>query len=149
MMKKFSIVVLATACLASPAMALEHEVVIEHATGTIAADYVGTVTVETRQVGSPGPGGRPTTLRCVWTASLSVDRTAKVGESLRSSRSMVRDNVVSGSKPGWCETQAKAIDRLVDSRRETFHAAMLALAEQDRSAILAEADGVRSFNRQG
>jgi hypothetical protein len=38
---------------------------------------------------------------------------------------------------------------LVDSRRETFRNAMLALVEQDRTALLAEADGVRASNREG
>lgn len=149
MMKKLSIAVLLGACIASPAMALEHEVVIEHAAGTIAADYAGTVTVETRQVGSAGVAGRPSTLRCIWTASLSVERTAKVGDTLNSRRSMTGDDVASGSRPGWCQTQANAIDRLVDSRRETFRMAMLELVEQDRSAILAEADSLRATNREG
>ena len=36
------------ASLAAPALALEHEVVIEHPAGTIAADYSGAVTIETR-----------------------------------------------------------------------------------------------------
>ena len=100
MMKKLGIAVLLGACLASPAMALEHEVVIEHAAGTIAADYAGTVTVETRQIGAAGAAGRPNTLRCVWTASLNVERSAKVGETLNSRRSMARDDVTSGSRPG-------------------------------------------------
>jgi hypothetical protein len=150
MMKKLAFAGLAIgACLAAPAAALEHEVVIEHAAGTIAADYAGTVKVETRQVGTAGVAGRPSTLRCEWTASLSVERTAKVGETLQSRRSMARDDVATGSRPGWCASQAKAIDNLVDSRRDTFRTAMLALVEQDRSAILAEADSVRAGNREG
>lgn len=149
MMDKLSIAVLLGACLASPAMALEHEVVIEHAAGTIAADYAGTITVETRQIGAAGAAGRPNSLRCVWTASLSVERTAKVGQTLSSRRSMARDDAASGSKPGWCQTRANAIDRLIVSHRDTFRTAMLALVEQDRSAILAEADVMRATNREG
>lgn len=126
--------------MASPALALEHEVVIDHAVGPIAADYRGSVTIETTQVGAAGVAGRPSTLRCNWTASLNVERVAKVGETLRSQRSLNQDKVASGSRPGWCETNAKAIDKLVDSRSETFRGAMLALVEQDRGAILAEAD---------
>jgi hypothetical protein len=137
------------ACLASPALALEHEVVIEHAAGTIAADYEGAVQVETRQVGAAGVAGRPSTLRCEWTASLSVERTAKVGDTFQARRSMSRDNVARGSKPGWCETQAKAIDKLVDARKETFRTAMLELVEADRTAIVAEADSARATGREG
>lgn len=149
-MKKYVLMGMALgACLASPALALEHEVVIDHADGPIAADYRGSVTVSTRQVGAAGAAGRPSTLRCEWTASLNVERVAKVGETLRSQRSIRRDDVESGSKPGWCETNAKAIDKLVDARRDSFRSAMLALVEQDRSALLAEAESERPGNREG
>jgi len=136
------------ACLAAPAAALEHEVVIEHPAGTIAADYEGAVQVSTRQVGTVGVAGRPSTLRCEWTASLTVERTAKVGTTLQTRRAMSRENVARGSKPGWCETRARAIDALVDSRRETFRTAMLELVEQDRGAILAEAESVARSGRE-
>lgn len=148
-MKKLGIAVLAMGWFASPALALEHEVVIEHAAGTIAAEYAGTVTVKTRQVGAAGVAGRPNTLRCLWSASLGVERTAKVGETLRSRRSMARGSVASGSRPGWCATQTKAINRLANSRIETFRAVMLAMVEQDVSAILAEADDVQASSRIG
>jgi hypothetical protein len=143
-MKKLAFVgVLVGATLASPALALEHEVVIEHPAGTIAADYDGAVRIETRQVGAASAGGRPSSLSCEWNASLSVERSAKVGTVLQTRRSMSRENVARGSRPGWCQTHAKGIARLVDARRETFRAAMLELVEQDRSVILAEADAAR------
>lgn len=128
------------ASLAAPAAALEHEVVINHAEGPIAADYKGTVTVETRQVGTAGVAGRPSTLACQWSARLDVERVAKVGEAMRSQRMLTRDGVASGRRAGWCETQAKAIDRMVEARRDTLRSAMMALVEQDREALLAEAD---------
>ena len=149
MMKRNMLLFAAAAALASPAMALEHEVVIDHAGGPIAADYQGSVTVETRQVGTPGVGGRVSTLACKWTASLNVERMAKVGDTVRSRRTMTRSDVAEGSRPGWCETNAKAIDRIVEARRETFRTAMLAMVEQDRSTILAEADSARNANREG
>lgn len=131
------------AFLASPALALEHDVVIEHGAGTIAADYDGSVHIETRQVGAVGAGGRPSTLSCEWTAALNVERTAKVGTTLQTRRTISRENVARGRKPGWCDTHTKAIDALVDAHRETFHSAMLELVEQDRSVILAEADSTQ------
>jgi hypothetical protein len=89
-MKKLAFVGLVfAACLTSPAAALEHEVVIEHAGGPIAADYQGAVKIETMQVGTAGVAGRPNTLRCNWTASLNVERTAKVGETLQTRRSLI------------------------------------------------------------
>jgi hypothetical protein len=149
-MKKFVLTGLAvSAAFASPALALEHEVVIDHEGGPIAADYKGSVIIETTQVGTAGVAGRPSTLACRWTASLNVERVAKVGEGLRSQRSLTSDDVASGSRPGWCETSAKAIDRLVDSRSDRFRTAMLALVDQDRSVILAEADSADSDTRGG
>lgn len=132
---------------ASPALALEHEVVIDHASGPIAADYKGSVIIETNQVGAAGVAGRPSTLRCNWTARLDVERVAKVGETLRSQRSLTQDDVASGSRPGWCETNAKVIDRLVDRRSDSIRTAMLALVEQDRATILAEAESVAARTR--
>ena len=147
-MKKLVMSALALAAgIAAPAAALEHEVVIDHADGPIAADYKGTVTVETRQVGSAGAPGRPSTLACRWTARLDVERVASVGEVFRSQRILTRDKVASGSRPGWCETQARAIDRIVEARRDTMRSAMLALVEQDRAALLAEADSTTSRTR--
>jgi hypothetical protein len=57
--------------------------------------------------------------------------------------------VASGARPGWCETSAKAIDQLVDARSDRFRTAMLALVDQDRSAILAEAESAQSGSRGG
>ena len=149
-MKKFVLAGLAlSVAVASPALALEHEVVIDHDGGPIAADYKGSVTIETTQVGAAGAAGRPSTLRCNWSASLNVERVAKVGENLRSQRSLTSEDVASGSRPGWCETHAKAIDRMVDSRSDSFRTAMLALVEQDRSAILAGAESAQNNSRGG
>lgn len=150
MMKKLAFAGLFVgACVASPAVALEHEVVIDHPAGTIAADYEGAVKVKTRQVGTAGVAGRPSTLRCQWSAALKVERTAKVGDILQTRRSMIRDDVTSGSTPGWCSRKAEAIDALVDARRDTFRTAMLELVEQDRTAILAEAEGAAMTDRDG
>lgn len=128
------------ALVAQRVLALEHEVVIDHNAGPIAADYRGSVTIETTQTGAAGPVGRPSTLACRWTASLSVERVATLGETLQSRRTITSENIASGQKPGWCQTQAKAIDKLVEGRRESFRKTMLAMVEQDRAALLAEAD---------
>lgn len=128
------------AMLASPALALEHEVVIEHSAGPIAADYRGSVKIETRQVGTAGVAGRPSTLACQWTASLDVERVAKLGAAMQSRRTLTRDDVAAGSRPGWCPSNPEALGKLVDARGETIRSALMALVEQDRAALLAEAD---------
>ena len=82
---------------------------IDHPAGPIAADYEGSVRVETRQIGTAGVAGRPSTLRCNWSAALNLERTAKVGETLHSRRVMTSEDVASGSTPGWCKNSDKAI----------------------------------------
>ena len=128
------------ACAAAPALALEHDVVIDHSAGPIAAGYRGSVTIETTRIGTIGAAGRPSTLRCQWTASLNVERVAKLGSALSSRRTLTSQDVAIGSMPGWCPTRPEAIDKLVDARNAKLRAAMLALVEQDRAALIAEAE---------
>lgn len=135
--------------LAAPALALEHEVVIAHEAGPIAADYKGSVIIDTTQIGTPGVAGRASTLACKWTAALNVERIAKVGDSLQSRRSLTSDTVASGSRPGWCEANTKAIDKIVEARKDSLRAAMLAMVDQDRAAILAETESLIGNNLGG
>lgn len=143
--------VLAGAMLAglvsSPLFALEHEVVIDHDGGMIAADYRGTITIRTTQTGAVGAAGRPSTLACRWTASLTVERAAKMAQALTSHRTLTSENVVGGVRPGWCQTQSKAIAHLIDARRDSVRRTMMAMVDQDRAALLAEADGVAGSPR--
>lgn len=129
-----------SATFAAPALALEHEVVIDHAAGPIAADYRGSVTIETKQVGTAGVAGRPSTLRCEWTASLDVERVARLGQTLQSRRTLTSEDVTGGSKPGWCPTKSEALGKLVDARGPKIQTALMALVERDRAALVAEAD---------
>ncbi|MFM7378382.1 MAG: hypothetical protein ACKO1O_09700 [Erythrobacter sp.] len=140
-MKKFVMSGLVlVASLVAPAYALKHEVVIDHAEGPIAADYKGTVRIETRQVDAAGVAGRPSTLSCQWTARLDVERVAKVGSAMSSWRTLTSGDVASGARPGWCPSNPEAIAKLVDARGERVRSALLALVEQDRAALVAEAD---------
>ncbi|MFM7348675.1 MAG: hypothetical protein ACKO01_04225 [Erythrobacter sp.] len=126
--------------LATPALALEHEVVIDHAAGPIAADYRGSVRIATKQVGTAGVAGRPNTLRCQWSASLDVERVAKVGAALRSQRTLTSADVANGSRAGWCPSDPATLDKLVDARSPKMREALMALVEQDRALLVAEAD---------
>lgn len=131
------------------AQAMEHKAVIEHPVGPIAADYTGATRVEMRQIGTAGAGGRPSSLRCQWSVSLSVQRHAQVGASLQAKRSMTRDDVLKGSSPGWCSERGSGIDRVVESRRDELRTAMMAMVAQDRDMILVEADNAHAEQRAG
>ncbi|OYZ43783.1 MAG: hypothetical protein B7Y31_03210, partial [Novosphingobium sp. 16-62-11] len=148
-MKTIALAALAAGlALSAPAQAMEHKTVIEHPVGPIAADYTGSTRVEMQQIGSVGTAGRPSSLRCQWSVSLSVDRNAQVGTSLQAKRSMTRDDVVKGSSPGWCSERGNGIDKVVEARRDTLRSAMMAMVAQDREMILAEADSAHAKMRE-
>ncbi|NLR72333.1 hypothetical protein HGI47_15770 [Novosphingobium sp. ERN07] len=139
----------ASLAFGASAQAMEHKVVIEHPVGPIAADYSGATRVEMQQLGSAGAAGRPSSLRCQWTVSLEVQRSAQVGASLQAKRSMSRDNVLKGTAPGWCSERGSGIDRMVEARRDDLRSAMMAMVAQDRDVILVEADGAHAKLREG
>ncbi|MDP3551552.1 MAG: hypothetical protein Q8R81_14320 [Novosphingobium sp.] len=135
--------------LSAPAQAMEHKAVIEHPVGPIAADYTGATRVEMQQIGTAGVGGRPSSLRCQWSVSLSVERHAQVGASLQAKRSMTRDDVIKGTSPGWCSERGSGIDQIVEARRDELRNAMMAMVAQDRDVILVEADSAHAKQRVG
>jgi hypothetical protein len=149
-MKTFALAVIAAGlAFGSQAQAMEHKVVIEHPVGPIAADYTGVTRVEMQQIGTAGVGGRPSSLRCQWSVSLTVERHAQVGASLQAKRSMLRDDVVKGTSPGWCSERGSGIGQIVDARREELRNAMMAMVAQDRDVILVEADSAHAKQRAG
>lgn len=139
----------ASLAFGASAQAMEHKVVIEHPVGPIAADYSGATRVEMQQLGSAGVGGRPSSLRCQWTVSLEVQRSAQVGASLQAKRSMTRDDVLKGTSLGWCSERGSGIDRMVEARRDDLRSAMMAMVAQDRDVILVEADDAQAKLREG
>lgn len=149
-MKKLAFAGLAAAlALSAPALAMEHSTVIKHPVGPITADYTGATRVEMRQVGAVAGAGRASSLRCQWSVSLSVERQARVGAKLQAKRSMLRNDVITGSSPGWCSERGNGIDRVVEARRDDLRSAMMAMVAQDREVILVEAEGAHAGQREG
>ena len=127
---------------------LEHRVELPHASGAVAAHYVGDVVIRHRQTGAVGAPGRPSTLRCVWEANLTVERHARHTSGSAAMRSLRRDAVATGSRVGWCEGSRAAINEEVAARSDEWQRHMLALAEEDRADLLAEIDRLHGA-RQG
>lgn len=138
----------AAVAICGPAQAMEHKTVIEHPVGPIAADYSGATVVRMKQLGVAGGAGRASSLRCAWTVSLSVERDARVGDAWQAKRTLSRANVLKGSAPGWCSERNSGVDRMVAARRDDLRGAMMAMVEQDRTALLAEADKAHA-SREG
>ena len=98
----------------------------------------GSTVIVEKQVGSVGAAGRPNSLHCRWSVSLTVERTAVADAGMQATRSMTQDNVLKGSAPGWCSSGSKGIQRMVEARRDTLREKMMAMVAQDRAVILAE-----------
>ena len=137
------------AIAAGPAGATEHRVRVEHRGGAVDAVYRADVAIDHRQVGAVGPGGRPSTLRCVWSAGVTVEREARHGSGRVMTRAIRRDDVAQGSRHGWCDGQRDAIAKDVAARTDRVRDAMLAAAEEDRSVLRAELDTLHTDQRSG
>ena len=140
------IAALAGAVAAGSADAIEHHVRLDHHKGAVEARYRTTVDIAHRQVGAVGPGGRSASLRCAWSANVTVDREARAGAGL-STRSVERRAAIAGSRPGWCAGQRRAIAQEVARRGDEVRAHMLAVAEEDRAGLLAEIDRLNDDRR--
>lgn len=121
---------------------LVHTVSVDHSTGPAVVQYSGEVDVRHRQIGTPGPAGRESTLRCVWTAGLTVERVAKAATGSTASRSFAHDKIATGSRPGWCKGNVSAMARdAADSVGDTSRH-IAAAAEADRPVLNAELEGL-------
>lgn len=125
---------------AAAAPAPADSVSVPHPSGTAQADYRGAITVAHKQIGSAAPAGRPSSLRCVWSASLEVNRTATTPTGTLASRSFVQEDVAEGSRPGWCTANRSAIARDVAQRVGDGSQHLAKAAAADRAVLLADLD---------
>jgi hypothetical protein len=149
MMRYVILAGLALGMVAAPAAAREHRVRVDHHAGAVDAVYRANVAVSHRQVGAVVPGGRASSLRCMWSAGMTVDREARHPAGGVMTRSISRDNVAEGSRPGWCETHRASIAREVALRTDRVREEMMAVAEEDHSVLRAELDRAHQDRQAG
>ncbi|MGO7251873.1 hypothetical protein ACCS63_36680, partial [Rhizobium brockwellii] len=77
--------------------------------GPVAVRYSADIDVTHKQIGAVTTGGRPSTLRCLWSANVTVHREARGAGGTALMRSAAQDRVIEGSRPGWCITNRSAI----------------------------------------
>lgn len=128
--------------LTAPAAAqtIDHSTRLDHHSGPVTARYRGTMTLEHRQIGAVVPGGRTSSLRCQWTASLAVERHATTAAGSIMRRGVRRDDVASGHRPGWCAGQREAIARDVAAQTIAIDQHVQAVAREDHDVLRAELD---------
>lgn len=137
------------AMVAAPDSGLEHSTRIDHRTGTVESRYSADVRITHKQVGTVGAGGRPSTLRCLWSAGLVVDRQARHASGSTMARSFAHDDVVEGSRPGWCSAQRSAIVREVAARQPELRERLVRLAQDDHGVLHAEIDRMHGTTQVG
>lgn len=137
------------AMVAAPDRGMEHEVRIDHRTGAVESRYSADVRITHRQVGTVGVGGRPSTLRCLWSAGLVVDRQARHASGSTMARTFAHDGVVAGSRPGWCSAQRRSIAQEVASRQPELRERLVRLAQDDHGVLHAEIDRMHGTTQAG
>ncbi|MDP1026428.1 hypothetical protein Q5H91_04325 [Sphingomonas sp. KR1UV-12] len=128
---------------------VDHVVRVDHDSGPVDARYNGNVAMTYRQVGATAPGGRPSTLRCLWSADMVVDRQARAISGSTLARSFSRQAVMNGSRHGWCDAHRAAIDQEVAARRDDLHGHVRAMAAEDHEILRHEIDRLHTPVRTG
>lgn len=116
-----------------------HRTTIEHRGVPVGVTYRATMQLKTRPIGM-SPPTRPSTARCTWVATVVVERQMlRDGQPAPGlSRVVSSDLELKGNRPGGCTGAGKAIARDIAARDEQVRAHVLAVAERDRSILLAE-----------
>lgn len=117
-----------------------HRVQMDHRGQRVDVTYRSEVDVAHKQVGAVGAPGRPSALRCAWTASVDVHREARHAAGHVMARTISADAPLTGSRPGWCDTQRDAIAQDVAARSGKVRDHLLAVAARDQDALVAELD---------
>jgi len=130
-------------------MTVDHQNEVDHRSGPVAVKYRGDVVITHKQVGAVAPGGRASSLRCDWAASMSVARHAVAASGTRLVRSIDSEPVVSGTRPGWCVASHGAIKKEVAAKAADMQQHLLMLAQEDEQMLRVELDRIHSPQRVG
>ena len=130
-------------------MTVDHQNQVDHRSGPVAVKYRGDVVITQKQVGAVAPGGRPSSLRCDWAASMSVARHAVAASGTRLVRSIDSDPVVSGTRPGWCVASHSAIKKEVAAKAADMKQHLVMLAQEDEQMLRVELDRIHAPQRAG
>lgn len=135
--------------IAAPAATIDHSARLDHHSGPVDTRYRGSVSVNHKQVGAVAPGGRPSTLRCMWSADMTVDRHATTAAGTLMTRRISREGVVSGNRSGWCDTNKASIAKEVAVRMQTMNHHLTAVAQEDHEYLRLELDQLHGPTRTG
>lgn len=142
-----SMTMMAALLLSGVAAGDTHQVQVDHRGHRVDVTYRGAVDVQHRQVGGVSAPGRPATARCMWTATVAVEREAVSPRGHVATRTIARDAALSGSRAGWCGEQRAAIAAEVAARGAAVRDHLVAVAAEDRDRVVADLDAVHDRAR--
>lgn len=128
--------------LAIAAAAVTHTTQIDHRGTPVEATYSARTDIQMRTVGAHTPN-RMDGRRCQWTATIVVERQLSGRPVL--ARTLQGDRPLSGSQSGPCTAETSEIEREVARRDDAIRTQLLAVAERDRTPLLAELDAVHNM----
>jgi hypothetical protein len=131
-----SLIASATLAQAMPANQLRHNVPVALRSGTATASYLAVPEVSLHQVGMDA-GTRMSSKRCLWTATMAVERTLSASTAT-ANRRLAAQQMFSGSRPGACREQQATIHLEVAARAPEFKERLLALAADDHRTLVDE-----------
>lgn len=120
--------------------ALTHDTVIAHGSGALHTVWTGAPRVTSRQIGSPGTGGKPQSLRCLWRVDLDIVRHARSANGISLQASARAERAFELSRPGWCGRESAAFAGQFAARDRALQSALHEHAAIDTRAVLAQAD---------
>lgn len=142
--KTATIAALSVAALSVPALASEfqdirHQVEVPHDERPVTAVYQPKTFVSYRQIGNMAPN-RPNSARCLWKAEIAVERhlQAPAGQGSHVVRTLVPTKLFEGSTNGRCAQGKEQANRAIARRADEVRDHVLAVAAEDRSALMAE-----------
>ena len=130
----------------APVDVAPHRVAIDHRGAPVTLVYDADVRVKTRDIGAATPN-RPDSRRCLWNVQLVAARHV---EAERAAQPALRhafeaEKVAEGSRHGTCMMNRAAIAADVAAKQTKIQGQLQALADRDRSVVLAELDTARAF----
>jgi hypothetical protein len=131
------ILIAATALAATQPMT--HSTVVEHEGTAYTVSYRPQIATTMRTIGM-SVGSRPSSERCLWSATVSLDREIKRGNGGEPLLKRVpgEGHRIEGQTPGKCAQGRTLIDRSIAARVADAQERLVALAEADRASALAD-----------
>lgn len=130
--------------LVSP-LPIAHETTLEHRGAAYQVGYRPHVSMESRTIGH-SVGTRMSTERCVWTATIRVERLIRrAGDAASLDSLLPAARAIKGQQPGNCRQAGDRPAQLVVAQEEKLRTHVLSVAERDRAAAISDIDAARAL----